>query len=88
MRFRLDEENFLPLGALIDALRCVEIISQRGRVFRAHEVDGDKLKGMLYIIDCLLRMSLLVALPGSTDVARLYVSGVCLLYTSPSPRDS
>ena len=76
MRFRLDEENFLPLGVLIDELRCVKIASQRGRVYRAHEVDGDKLKSMLYIIGRLLRMSLLVALPDSTDVACLYVSGV------------
>ena len=40
------------------------------------EVDGDKLESMLYIIGCLLRMSLLVALPDSTDVACLFVSGV------------
>ena len=76
MRFRLDEENFLPLGVLINKLRCVKIASQRGRVYRAHAVDGDKLKSMLYIICRLLRMSLLVALPDSTDVGCLHVSGV------------
>ena len=66
--------NFLPLGVLIDELRCVKVASRRGRLYRAHNVDGDKLKSMLYIIGRLLRMSLLVALPDSTDVACLYVS--------------
>ena len=61
---------------LIDELRCVKVASRRGRLYRAHNVDGDKLKSMLYIIGHLLRMSLLVALPDSTDVACLYVSGL------------
>ena len=61
---------------LIDEPRCVKIASQRGYVYWAHEVDGDKLKSVLYIIGRLLRITFLVALPDSTDVACLYVSGV------------
>ena len=61
----------------MDERRCVKIASQRGRVYRAHVVDGDKLKSMLYIIGRLLRMSVLVALRDISDVACLYVSGVC-----------
>ena len=61
---------------LIDERRCVKIVSQRGRVYRAHEVNGDELKSMLYIIGRLVRMSLLIALPDSTDVACPYVPGV------------
>ena len=78
--FVLMRKIFIPLGVLIDELRCVKIASQRGRVYRAHEVDGNKLKIMLYIIVRLLRMKLLVAFPDSTDVA-------CLspVYSMPLP---
>ena len=49
--------------------------------------DGDMMKSMLYIIGRLLRMRLLVALPDSTDVAYLYVSGVFDAITRQLPQN-
>ena len=76
LRFRLDGKDLLPLGVLVDELCYVAVTSKRCRYDGSHEIDGDELESMLYIVRSLLRMSLLLALTDTKDITPLHVSVV------------
>ena len=87
LRFRLDEKDHLPLGMLVDELCYVAVTSKRCGFDGSHEVDDDQLENMMYTVRSMLRMSLLLALPDSKDIARLYASVVVDSTALHSPQD-
>ena len=84
---RHDQKDLLSLDVLVDEFCYVAVTSERCWFDMSHEVDGDQLESMLYIVRSLLRSSLLLALTDSTDITGLYVSVVVDSTARHSPQD-